>query len=400
MSGTPTVSCARLERRVRVRWLLGGIVFGALFPLIGWAVAASSVTLGGIADGHRDQPVLYIVDLAPLILGVTGFGIGVFHSRLIRARHSIEDTVQSRTTELQQALHDLSATQAELLSAQKLEAIGGLAAGIAHEINTPIQYVGDNTRFVEESVSGLIKVAAAAGTLVAAVRDVAHLAGVVEEFDRAAEDVDIGYLIEEIPAALDDSLQGLDQVAEIVRALKSFAHPGSVEKTPSDINEIISTTVAVSRGEWKYVAEIDLDGLDPSLPRVPVLTGPLKQVILNIIVNAAHAIEPVQRQTGRPGRITVATRAIGDAAEISIGDSGSGIPPEARERIFEPFFTTKDVGRGSGQGLAIARAIVAKHGGALTFETETGCGTTFTIRLPLAASHPAPDPATSGVAAS
>ncbi|MDJ0962217.1 MAG: HAMP domain-containing sensor histidine kinase [Acidimicrobiia bacterium] len=383
-------TCEQLARSTRLRWLIGGIAFGAMFPAIGWLFAGGH-TLSGIAEGHRTQPVLYIVDLAPIVLGATGYGIGVFHSRLIRIRHSIEDVVRARTAELQQALTDLSNTQAELLSAQKLEAIGGLAAGIAHEINTPIQYVSDNTRFIEESVSGLLDVASAATSLVETVQDIGQAAGHVEKFQQAAEDADIEFLTDEVPQALADSLIGLEQVARIVRALKSFAHPGSEDKAPGDLNDIIATTAAVSRNEWKYVAELELDGLDPNLPHVPVLAGPLKQVILNTVVNAAHAIETVQEQTGEMGTIRITTRVDGEVAEIAIADTGAGIPEEVRDRIFEPFFTTKGVGKGSGQGLPIAKSIVEKHGGTFTFESEIGKGTTFFIRLPLADDQAAPD---------
>ncbi len=380
-------SCTDLERCVRLRWTAAGVIFGATFPLVGWWVA------GGVLQGHLDQPVLYIVDLAPFVLGLTGFAIGAFHARLIRIRHSIEDTVRARTAELEHALTDLSNTQAELLNAQKLEAIGGLAAGIAHEINTPIQYVGDNTRFIEESMTGLLAVAEAAGALVASVQDVEQLAGPVAQLQQATADVDIGFLADEVPAALTDSLNGIDQVAQIVRALKSFAHPGGEDKSPTDLNELIETTAAVSRNEWKYVADLDLDGLDPDLPPVPVLAGPLKQVLLNLIVNAAHAIEPRQKETGEKGSITVTTTIEGDGAVIAVADNGGGMPDEIRDRVWEPFFTTKEVGRGSGQGLAIARSIVEKHGGAIRFDTEVGVGTTFTIRLPIEDVATSVDPA-------
>ena len=368
---------------MQMRWLLAGASFGALFPLTGWFVAASGAAVAGIAGAHRAQPVLYIVDLAPFVLGVTGYAIGHFHARLLRIRQSIEHTVRARTAELQLALEELSATQAELLSAQKLEAIGGLAAGIAHEINTPIQYVGDNTRFVEDSLTQLLDVTAAASRLADAVRDVGEAAGVVEAFRHAAEEADMEFLSAELPSAIAESLHGIDQVASIVQALKSFAHPGSEEKAPADLNEIITTTAAVARNEWKYVAEMDLSGLDPALPHVPVLSGPLKQVLLNMIVNAAQAIEETIDESAGKGRIAITTSAEGGFAIIHIADTGGGIPEEIQPRILEPFFTTKEVGKGSGQGLAIARSIVDKHGGSLRFTSVLGTGATFTIMLPL-----------------
>mgnify|MGYP001822331714 CR=1 FL=1 len=267
-------ACENAQRCVQIRCLLAGTVFGALFPLVGWLAANSVAGVNGVGEAHRSQPVLYLVDLAPLVLGLTGYAIGHFHARLIRIRQWIEHTVMTRTAELQHALNELWATQAELLNAQKLEAIGGLAAGIAHEINTPIQYVSDNTRFVEESLTGLLGGASAASNLADAVRDVTELAGLVEAYNSVAGQADIEFLSEEIPGALEESLEGIDQVASIVKALKSFARPGSEDKVDEDLNEIISTTVAVARNEWKYVADVDLSGLDPSLPRVPVLSGP------------------------------------------------------------------------------------------------------------------------------
>jgi signal transduction histidine kinase len=374
-------TCERLERCVKGRWTLGGVLFGLTFPMFGWAVAGG-LTPDGISHGHANQPVLWIVDLAPLVLGATGYGIGLFHARLIRIRHSIEDTVRARTAELEHALRDLSETQAELLNAQKLEAIGGLAAGIAHEINTPIQYVSDNTRFVKDCFDDLLGVVEAAGSLVESVRELGDAAGHVDEWRQVTEGLDVGFLVEEVPAALSSSIDGIAQVADIVRALKSFAHPGADEPEPTDLNELVEMTVAVSRNEWKHVAEMDLDGLEPGLPGVPVLAGPLKQALLNLVVNAAQAIEPSLAGDGL-GRISIATAAADSDAFITITDTGGGIPPEIQDRVFEPFFTTKDVGKGSGQGLAIARSIVERHGGRLSFRSEPGAGTTFTIRLPL-----------------
>lgn len=377
-------ACSDRERCVQIRWLLAGTIFGALFPTIGWLAATSPAGVEGIGAAHRSQPVLFIVDLAPVVLGLTGYAIGHFHARLIRIRQSIEAAVRTRTAELQQAMHELSATQAELLNAQKLEAIGGLAAGIAHEINTPIQYVSDNTRFVEESFGGLLEVATAASNLADAVRGVSEVAGLVEAYNDVAVQADVEFLSEEIPGALEESLEGIEQVASIVKALKSFAHPGSAEKSEEDLNEIITTTCAVARNEWKYVANMNLDGLDADLPKVPVISGPLKQVILNMIVNAAQAIGE-QAQSGDMGEISISTRVEAGQAVIEIADNGAGIPESIRDRILEPFFTTKDVGTGSGQGLAIAQSIVDKHEGNLSFVSAIGEGTTFSIALPLSA---------------
>ncbi len=268
---------------------------------------------------------------------------------------------------------------------QKMESIGQLAAGVAHEINTPIQFIGDNLRFLGDSFGDLGSILDAHAQLLAAVRSGAPAEGFVIASDAAAKRADICYLTEEIPKAIVQSLEGVTRVAEIVRAMKEFSHPDQGEKKPTDLNKAITTTLTVARNEYKYVAELVTD-LAPDLPSVPCIVGEFNQVVLNLIVNAAHAIADVIAIQGGQGRLTVSTRQAGDQVEIRIGDSGTGIPEAARDKIFDPFFTTKAVGKGTGQGLYIAHTVVAKkHGGTLTFETELGKGTTFLIRLPLEA---------------
>jgi len=274
--------------------------------------------------------------------------------------------------------------EVHLRQAQKLESVGQLAAGIAHEINTPIQYVGDNIRFVESSFESLNHLLRDYQSLVAAVRANTLTPEVLDKVESASREVDLDYLSREIPLAVHQSLDGINQVTNIVRAMKEFSHPGAVEMVPANLNHAIQTTATVARNEWKYVAELVTD-LAPDLPLVPCVPGEFNQVILNLIVNAAHAINDVVKDTeGAKGVIKITTRVEGDSARIDISDTGAGIPMEVRHRIFEPFFTTKEVGKGTGQGLAIARAtIVTKHGGQLTFESTVGQGTTFTILLPL-----------------
>jgi len=272
----------------------------------------------------------------------------------------------------------------QLRQAQKLESIGQLAAGIAHEINTPTQYVGDNTRFLQESFAGLVELLERSRQLAAAVQEgrVEHES--LAQFAAAVEKADIEYLAEEVPQAIAQSLEGIDRVAKIVRAMKEFSHPGGQEKTATDINRAIENTVTVSRNEWKYVSDMVTD-LDPSLPMVPCLPAELNQTILNLIVNAAQAIADVVGDgPDEKGKITVSTRRDGDWVDIRVSDTGTGIPEGIRDRLFDPFFTTKEVGKGTGQGLGVARsAIVDKHGGTITFETKEGEGTTFIVRLPL-----------------
>ncbi len=274
--------------------------------------------------------------------------------------------------------------EAQLVQAQKLESIGQLAAGIAHEINTPTQYVGDNIRFLKESFGELMGIISKLTELLKAVREGAVTEELIAEVEEAVRSADMEFLAEEVPKAIDESLDGIERIASIVRAMKEFSHPGLEEKVAIDINKAIQNTVTISRNEWKYVAEMELD-LDPNLPLVPCLPRDINQVLLNIIVNAAHAIADVVGE-GRAtkGKITISTRHIGDWVEIRISDTGTGIPPEIWHRIFDPFFTTKEVGKGTGQGLSIAHSIVVdKHKGQIFFETEMGKGTTFFIRLPL-----------------
>jgi signal transduction histidine kinase len=268
--------------------------------------------------------------------------------------------------------------------AHKLEAIGLLAAGIAHEINTPTQYVGDNTRFLQESFQNIFQVLKSHESLLQAARKHGLPAELIRNAEETLKAGDLEYLFEQIPAAIKETLEGVDRVTKIVRAMKEFSHPGGKDKAAADLNKAIETTVTVARNEWKYVADLKLD-LDPGLPPIPCFIGEFNQAILNLLVNAAHAVGDVARQKpGAKGLITVTTRRDGDHIEVRVSDTGAGIPEAIRPRIFEPFFTTKEVGKGTGQGLTIVYScIVKRHGGSVEFETEPGKGTTFILRLPI-----------------
>lgn len=303
----------------------------------------------------------------------------------------LEDRIRSRTQELeganaalQKEIGDRNKMEIQLRHAQKMESIGQLAAGIAHEINTPTQFIGDNTRFIRDAFGDLKPLLDSQTRLLAAARSGAVPAELIAEVEAAAKTADWDYLNEEIPKALRQSLEGIERVTKIVQAMKEFSHPGATEKTALDLNHAIESTLTVCHSEWKYVAEVVTD-FDPSLPPVPVLPGEFNQVILNIVINATHAIADVVHDGEKgKGTITLRTRGAEDCVEIRISDTGTGIPEAARLRIFDPFFTTKGVGKGTGQGLAIAHSVVVeKHGGTIDFETETGKGTTFVIRLPL-----------------
>lgn len=266
----------------------------------------------------------------------------------------------------------------------KLESIGRLAAGIAHEINTPTQYVGDNTRFLKDSFEELIGLNENYQRLVTAAKNEPGTAELAAELASAIKQVDIEYLSSEVPEAIRQSLEGIERVTKIVSAMREFSHPESREKAASNINKAIESTITVARNEWKYVAEMVTD-FDPDLPLVNCMLGEFNQVILNMIINAAHAIADVVHDGSKgKGKITVSTRWVDDWAEVCISDTGAGIPNEIASRLFDPFFTTKEVGKGTGQGLAIARSVIVdKHGGTITFDSELGGGTTFTIRLPI-----------------
>lgn len=299
--------------------------------------------------------------------------------------HDLEQRVAARTSSLEEAnvalrqqMEERARIEQELRLAQKLESVGQLAAGIAHEINTPIQFIGDNLRFVADTVAQLEPVYAAMEVLQAAAAERPE----AQELARAIEAADLAYARGEIPNAVAQGLEGVDRVATLVRALKEFSHPDAAESAPTDLNQAIRTTLTVARNEYKYVADVVTD-LDPGLPPTPCHVSEFNQVVLNLVVNAAHAIADVQKERGR-GTITVSTRRDGAWTEVRIRDTGTGIPDHIRERIFDPFFTTKPVGKGTGQGLYLARSIIVeRHKGVLSFESAFGEGTTFIIRLPL-----------------
>jgi signal transduction histidine kinase len=292
----------------------------------------------------------------------------ITESRLSALREQNAELVRAHAAE--RRLED------ELHNAQKLEAVGRLAAGIAHEINTPIQYIGDNTRFLADALESQSKM------LDGQRRELDRIAPpeALSRIDQMAVDLDIPYVRAEAPHTVGRTLEGIRRVASIVRAMREFAHPGKGRPVASDINRSLEVTLDVARNEYRYVADVVTEF--GKLPLVTCRAGELNQVFLNLIVNAAHAIEESVRGTEARGTIIVRTATEGDGVVVAISDTGAGIPAAIRDNIFEPFFTTKDVGRGSGQGLAIARSIVEAHGGTITFETSPGEGTTFRVHIP------------------
>lgn len=292
--------------------------------------------------------------------------------------------LEDQRRKLEQALDELKRTQAQLLQAHKLEAIGQLAAGIAHEINTPTQYVTDNVEFLSRAFELLAELVGTSRELVQSVQKGTPDPDIVARAAAAYGNARLAYVLKESPKAIEQSLEGLRRVASIVSAMKDFSHPSAGEKAPVDLNESIATTITVATNEWKYVADVETF-FDPDLPLVPCLRDEVNQVVLNLIVNAAHAIDAVVLGGVKgKGTIRIETRHDEGWAEIRVSDTGCGIPPHAVGRVFDPFFTTKPVGKGTGQGLAIAYSVVVdKHDGDIRFETEPGRGTTFVVRLPV-----------------
>jgi PAS domain S-box-containing protein len=281
---------------------------------------------------------------------------------------------------------ELKRTQAEFAAAQRMVAVGTLASGVAHEINTPVQFSNDSVHFLRDAardVFGLVEKLLEVRRLAADGTPSAGLQQAIAAAVEAEEDADLAYLHDAVPKAFERCLDGLERVSTIVRSMKEFAHPSEQEMAPVDLNRAIQNTLTIARSEYKYVAELETDFGD--LPPVRCHINDINQVVLNLVVNAAHAIGDVVKDSGEKGMIEVQTRQDGDQVLISVSDTGTGIPAAVGHRVFEPFFTTKEVGKGTGQGLAIAWVTVRdKHGGELSFESEVGKGTTFVIRLPIA----------------
>ena len=275
------------------------------------------------------------------------------------------------------------ALEAKLHQAQKLKAVGQLAAGVAHEINTPMQYIGDNLDFLEKKVGLLTPLMRGLedliSTLTAKITD-----AVLSSLQATAKKIKAKSFADDLLDAITDSRDGVQHVSKIVRAMKEFAHPGQDEKIPVDINKALTSTIAVSTYEWKYVANVSTN-FDENNPVVPAFPVELNQVFLNILVNAAHAVgEATANGANGKGEIKVVTKLLDDCVRVSITDSGTGIPEDIRARIFDPFFTTKGVGKGTGQGLSIAHAVVVNlHAGSLVCDSIPDRGTTFTVEIPL-----------------
>jgi two-component system NtrC family sensor kinase len=316
-------------------------------------------------------------------------------ARQIRAHvDALEATVAARTQQLQAANATLAEhirireqMEIELRLSQKLEAVGQLAAGIAHEINTPIQYVADNLQFLRDGMLALSTMGSAMRAAATMARAPAT-AALVDELDGLADDADLEYLSREIPRSLDSVNDGVARIARIVRAMKELAHPGPREATAVDLPRALQNALDVTAAAYRFFADVETEFA--VMPPVVCFGSDLSQVFLNLIVNAAQAME--DKRGGR-GVLGVRARIEGDDAVIAISDTGGGIAEANRDRVFDAFFTTKEVGRGTGQGLAISRSIVVdRHGGTLTFDSQLGIGTTFFVRIPVAGPRPVSRP--------
>jgi PAS domain S-box-containing protein len=302
--------------------------------------------------------------------------------------HTYYEGVLTDITELCEAADERQRLAAELHLARKLEVIGQLAAGIAHEINTPIQFIGDNTHYLKRAFDRLL-----------ALLDQYRFAAGSAALAKAEAAAGLPALLIDVTEAFEDNFEGIGRVSETVQAMKEFVHPGDAEKTATDLNQALQTTLIVARNEYRHLADVRTEFGE--IPSVDCRRGEINKVFLNLIVNAAQAIEAAAAD-GRPGRGTITVRTLSDAmhVHIVITDTGCGISPSVMTRIFDPFFTTQPVGKGTGQGLAIARTIIHNHGGQLDVASTVGRGSSFTIRLPLAAPTGlvAPDAGTSNAA--
>ncbi|MDR3631047.1 MAG: CHASE domain-containing protein [Desulfocapsaceae bacterium] len=338
---------------------------------------------GFIAAQKTNMPLIFFFGG---LLGTTLFAAYLFTA--IRSKSQLKqasELLQSQINARSHAEQALDKSQILLLHAQKMEAIGTLAAGIAHELNTPIQYLTSNTDFLAEAFTSLSKAILSFQNTQEHVEQPTQSLTHIETAQEILDDADWDYLKEEIPSSIQQSREGLHRVTSIIRAMKEFSHPGSKVKEEADLAHIIENTVLVARNEWKYVADVVTD-FDKNLPLVLCMRDEIGQVILNLLINATHAIK--EKIGGNPenrkGVITIKTKNCDGWAEIDISDTGTGIPEDIRHRIFDPFYTTKEVGRGSGQGLAIVHDVITvKHGGTIGIESIMGQGATFIICLPV-----------------
>ncbi|WP_051677175.1 PAS domain S-box protein [Maridesulfovibrio frigidus] len=270
----------------------------------------------------------------------------------------------------------------QLAYAHKLESIGLLAAGVAHEINTPIMYVSGNMKFLKDSFGSIVQLLEKQKELYESVKNNQNATSLLPDIEKAIESSQYDYMLEEIPQAISDSQEGVDRISHIVQAMKKFSHPGMEAITLVDVKDAIENTITIASNEWKYDSTVVTD-FPKDIPMIECVPGDFNQAILNVLVNAAHANSAMAKKNGGKGTISISVATDRDSLKICISDTGKGISLEDENKIFDPFFTTKEVGKGTGQGLSITHTIVKKHGGTITFNSIENKGTTFCLRFPI-----------------
>lgn len=354
-------------------------------PLIREAMLEGKELRIELQSGRKDGSTYWSgVALAPIFDAAGTLTHYVSVSADITVRLEADRRRQELQDKLEAEMQERKRVETELYLAQKLESVGRLAAGVAHEINTPIQYVGDSAHFLQAAYNDLHNMVQKYRNGLQQIIAGEPAATVKTQCDVDEQTYDIAFLEEETPKAFDRMLEGVERVAAIVRAMKEFSHPDATEHSEADINHAIETTLVVAKNEYKYVATVktDLHELPPVLCNI----GELNQVFLNLIVNSAHAITEAGHGIDT-GQITIESRLVDDAVELTFNDNGCGIPQANIDKVFDPFFTTKEIGKGTGQGLAITRSIIVdKHRGQVRVSSNVGVGTTFVLRLPISGS--------------
>ncbi len=374
--------------RVTVGEGVAGLVAQSRKPLVIGGDASRHVSLQGVTPRTRVRSSI----VYPLVLGDAVLGILTFNRLTDETPFAAEDLDKASVLASQVLLALENARLArQTATAEKLASVGQLAAGIAHEINTPIQFAADSLHFLTEAFDDLLRLVDRCEEILDSVeRGDAHqeVRTLVERARKESLELDLAYLRDAVPGGLARTADGLARVANIVRAVKELGRPGGGIKVPADVNACVRGTLADSSGDYAKVADVETDLTD--LPPVLCHPGELNEVFRNLVVNAGQAIADAASSGSGRGKITVRTRREGSSVLVSVEDTGKGIAPDVQGRVFDPFFTTKPVGQGTGLGLSIARAIVEKHGGSLTFETEIGRGTRFSMRLPFDGEHVSP----------